>query len=408
MKAASAERVDQPKSTRETVAFLLDYAPKNWCSREDYHVRLCEALSAAGVRSVLVFAKQLPDELARALQQKGVHTATIDYGKGVFHYYRELGKLVRKYSVTAVHICYFDYFSAIAWMAHRHGVRTIIYEAVNSGFFSARSWKKALLNLRTQLMTKPLTRVIAISDFVKRQLVDSGVSSEKIDVRHLGVDNKRCSPAPDARQALAKDYLIDKDEVVVSTVSFLNPFKNPHTIVEACGLLASEGVRFRLFVAGEGPLRTELESLSRRIGIAGRVHWLGHVGDPGRLLQGSDIFALASVGEAFGLVLTEAMACGLPVVATQSGGIVEIVEDGETGFLVSALNSEAFAAALRRLIEDAHLREDMGDRGRARVAEMFTVNRVVSRTMEIYKSMNLVRGDSSTQENCSWEEGSSS
>lgn len=375
----------------ETIAFLLDYAPQTWCSREDYHVRLTQALKAKGVRSLLVFAKELPEELALLFREKGIEYAAIDYGKGFRHYFSELGKVIRKYSVSAVHICYFDYFSAIAWMARLHGVQTIVYEAVNSGTVKSRSWKRFLLHLRTRIMTKPLTRVIAISDYVRLQLIASGLDAEKIDVRHLGVDHRRFVPEPEARTDLLNEFGIGSDEVILTTVSFLNPFKNPQTIIEACGRLAEQGLRFRLFVAGDGVLRHDLETLSRELGIKDRVKWLGHFADPSRLLQGSDIFVLASVGEAFGLVLPEAMACGLPVVATRSGGIVEIVEDQITGLLVEPLDSEALARALRRLIEDDELRRTLGTHGLKRVADEFTVDAVVANTIKIYESMTLTR-----------------
>ena len=308
----------------ETIAFLLDYAPKNWCSREDYHAGLCEALSERGVRSVLVFAKELPPDVAAVFRERGIEYATIDYSKGTAHYYRELGNLFREYSVKAVHICYFDYFSLIAWMARLHGVKTIVYEAVNSGSLTARSWKKSLLQLRNRVMTKPLTRTIAISDFVKEQLIAGGLPADQIDVRYLGIDNQRFVPAANTRGQFREQFGIGSDKPVVTTVSFLNPFKNPQTIIQACGLLARRGVSFRLFVAGDGVLRQELESLTHKLKITDRVHWLGHVADPRALLQESDIFTLASTGEAFGLVLPEAMACGLPVVATRSGGALTL------------------------------------------------------------------------------------
>lgn len=379
----------------QTIAFLLDYAPQNWCSREDYHVGLCRELSARGARPLLVFAKELPADLATRFRELGIEWSTIDYGKGVAHYYRELGQLIRSHSVTAVHICYFDYFSTIAWLARLHGVKTIVYEAVNSGSFTARSWKKLLLRLRTAVMTRPLTRVIAISDFVKLQLEEGGLAAERIDVRYLGVDHRRFIPDAGAQRRLREQFAISPDEIVVTTVSFLNPFKNPHVIIEAGGLLAREGIPFRLFVAGDGVLRNDLENLTRARGIADRVHWLGHVGEPRELLQGSDIFALASTGEAFGLVLTEAMACGLPVVATRSGGIVEIVEDSVTGLLVPPLNPEALAAALKQIIQNPELRKTMGARGQRRVAGRFTMDDVVANTMRIYETINFLSRSSS-------------
>lgn len=376
--------------TNETIAFLLDYAPKNWCSREDYHAGLCEALSERGVRSVLVFAKELPAGVAAVFRERGIEYSTIDYSKGVAHYYRELGNLVREYSVTAVHICYFDYFSLIAWIARLHGVKTIIYEAVNSGSLTARSWKKFLLHLRNRVMTKPLTRTIAISDFVKQQLIAGGLPAGQIDVRYLGIDDRRFVPVENRRGKFREQFAVGSDEPVVTTISFLNPFKNPQTIIEACSLLARRGVSFRLFVAGDGILRQELESLTHQRDIADRVHWLGHVDDPRALLQESDIFTLASTGEAFGLVLPEAMACGLPVVATRSGGIVEIVDDGKTGLLVPPLNPEALADALQQLIQDAAARRKMGEAGRSRVAKKFTIETVVAGTLKIYESLSML------------------
>jgi glycosyltransferase involved in cell wall biosynthesis len=387
---ASDESAIQTGAPAETIAFLLDYAPQNWCSREDYHAGLCQELSARGLRSLLVFAKEIPLDVATIFREKGIEYFTIDYSKGFSHYHRELGKLIREHSITAVHICYFDYFSAIAWMARIHGVKTIIYEAVNSGAFTARSWKKFLLQLRTAVMTRPLTRVIAISDFVKLQLIASGIPAEKIDVRYLGIDHDRFVPDTEAARRLRSQFAIDSDEVILTTVSFLNPFKNPHVIIKACGLMARQKIPFRLFVAGDGPLRQELELLSRTLDIADRVHWLGHVADPRELLQGSDIFTLASTGEAFGLVLTEAMACGLPVVATRSGGIVEIVEDQVTGLLVPPHNHEALAGAFKQLIQNPELKRTMGEKGRSRAAEMFTIDVVVANTLRIYESMSLM------------------
>ena len=388
---ALSDRDTAHPSSRKTIAFLLDYAPQNWCSREDYHASLCEALSARGVRSVLVFAKELPPDVAATFRERGIEYSTIDYSKGTVHYYRELGKLIREYSVTTVHICYFDYFSFIAWMARLHGVKTIIYEAVNSGSLTARSWKKSLLQLRNRVMTKPLTRTIAISDFVKEQLIAGGLAAEQVDVRYLGIDHQRFVPAANKRGPFRDQFEIAPDEPVVTTISFLNPFKNPQTIIQACGLLARRGVSFRLFVAGDGALRKELEDLAHKLDITDRVHWLGHVDDPRALLQESDIFTLASTGEAFGLVLPEAMACGLPVVATRSGGIVEIVDDQVTGLLVPPLNPEALADALQQLIQDAEARTKMGSRGRSRVAKMFTIETVVTNTLKTYESTSNLK-----------------
>jgi len=408
MHAPTEGQSRQSTASRETIAFLLDYSPTNWCSREDYHVGLCQALAAKGVGSVLVFSKALPAELESSFRQKGIESAVIDYqGKGVAYsvaldalaqglprfayYYRELGKLVSKYSVTAVHISYFTYFSVVPWLARLLGVRSIVFEAVNGGVWRARSWKKKLLNLRTRLLTQPVKRVVAISAFVKEQLIQAGVPGNKIVVRHLGVDSKRYTPEPDAKLRLAERYAIRSEEIVLVTVSFLNPIKHTETILEACSLLVERGVRLRLLVAGDGPRRRELEALCQTIGIADRVHWLGHCDDPRQLLQGGDVFALASVGEAFGFVLCEAMACGIPVVATRSGGIVEVVEDGKTGLLVPPLDPGALADSIQQLLENPELRRSIVATGPNRVRAKFTVEATIENTIRMYESLGLIQ-----------------
>jgi glycosyltransferase involved in cell wall biosynthesis len=257
----------------------------------------------------------------------------------------------------------------------------------NSGVFQATSWRKTLLQVRTKLMTSPTIRVIAISQFVKEQLVKGGLAEDKIVVRYLGVDTERFTPDPLARERWGRDLNIRPDEIVLSTVSYLRPFKNPQVLVHACKELAKRKVPARLFVAGDGEMLPVLKELSKQLGVEDRIHWLGNVPDPRSLLQASDIFLLASVGEAFGLVLAEAMACGAPVVGSRSGSLPEVVEDGQTGLLATPLDPKSFADAIERLATDAGLRRKMGSQASKHVRAKFTMGKAVEETMRIYDSL---------------------
>ncbi len=371
----------------ENIAFLLDSAPRNWCSQEDRHLEICKALIARGGRPVLVFSNRVPAEVEDRFRGAGIEVAAISYAQGIFHYAKQLNDLIEKFEITAVHIIFFDYFSAMSWIAKSRRVKYIIYEMQNGGIVKAQSWKRMLLQLRNRLATHPMTKMIAISEFIKEQLLAGGVREDKIVVRHLGIDTTRFTPDPSARRELEEQYGIGPDELILSTVSYLKPIKNPQTIVEACGLLARRNVPTHLFVAGDGEMMEELQALSQRLGIHDRTHWLGLVPDPTRLLQASDLFILATSGEAFGLVLTEAMACGVPVVGSRSGGIPEVVADGETGLLVPPLNPEAFADALEKLWRDTELRMRFREQGIARVNQYFTMERTVENTMLVYESL---------------------
>jgi glycosyltransferase involved in cell wall biosynthesis len=143
----------------------------------------------------------------------------------------------------------------------------------------------------------------------------------------------------------------------------------------------------RLFVGGDGEMLEQLKELSHSLGIADRVHWLGLVTDPLSLLQASDIFLLATVGEAFGLVLAEAMACGVPVVGSRAGAIPEVVEDQKTGLLVESKSAAAMADAIEILARDEAKRNRMGQASIERVHTYFTLEQTVAETRRIYDSL---------------------
>ena len=370
------------------IAFLLDSAPRTWSSQEDRHLAICHALADRGSRPVLVFASELPPSIQQRFADGGVSTATINYSKGPAHYYRELKKLIEKNSIECVHIIFFDYFRAIGWLSKLSGVKSIIYEMQNGGVFKAKSWKRKLIHARNRFMTTPYVRIIAISDFIKGQLVEGGVPQEKIVVRHLGIDTERFRPQPLQREQLIQKYSISPDEVLLSTVSYLRPIKSPEIIVKAMGVLAERKVPVRLFVGGDGEMLEELQQLSESLGVSDRIHWLGLVPDPLDLLQASDLFLLATVGEAFGLVLAESMACGVPVVGSRAGAIPEVVEDGVTGLLVTPRDPVKLADGIEKLVRNKSLCQEMSRAAVARVRDKFTMHRTVLETLRVYESLS--------------------
>lgn len=370
-----------------SVALVLDSAPRTWTSQEDIHLRLCHALRERGARITLVFAEEIRSDLAQRFREAGAAIEVANYSHGRLRFLARLRQIVDQYEISLVHVCFFDYFSAVPWLARLSGAKHILYEQLNSGEMTATSWKKQLLQLRGAVATGPAAKVIAISNFVKNQLIEAGIPSGKIIVRHLGVDIVRFCPDESLRAAWARQYEIRPEEIIVSTVSVLRSFKNPQTIVQACGLLAKRSVPFRLLVAGDGAMLGELQQLAIELGVAERIHWLGYCADPASLLQASDIFVLASTGEAFGLVLAEAMACGVPIVGSESGAIPEIVEDGVTGFLAAPRDEVSFADAIEKLARDKNLRRQLGTNGLARVREKFSLEIDAENTLQIYESL---------------------
>ncbi|HEY6057371.1 MAG TPA: glycosyltransferase family 4 protein, partial [Candidatus Limnocylindrales bacterium] len=140
-----------------------------------------------------------------------------------------------------------------------------------------------------------------------------------------------------------------------------------------------------LLVAGDGPLRRELEQLAVGLGVADRVRFLGHVDDVAGLLDRGDLFALTSLNEGLPLVVVEAMVAGLPVVASRVGGTPEAVVDGETGLLVDPGDVLATRAAIRRLLDDPDLARRMGRRGQEVARERFSPAALVEGVLRVYE-----------------------
>jgi hypothetical protein len=147
-----------------------------------------------------------------------------------------------------------------------------------------------------------------------------------------------------------------------------------------------------LKVAGDGPLRAELESLTQELGLSERVMFLGYQNDMVAFLKEIDIFVLSSHYEGFGLVLVEAMAAGLPVVATDVGGVREVLVDGKTGIVVPSGSEEELAMGIDYFIRHPHLAYRYGQDGRQHAMDKFSRQQMIKRHIEMYRKSPKVEG----------------
>jgi glycosyltransferase involved in cell wall biosynthesis len=218
-----------------------------------------------------------------------------------------------------------------------------------------------------------------VADFVVQ---DVGIPRHKILVIPNGIDLRDFEHLPGKHQARAMLGL-SSDRMLVGTVARLNSVKRLDVLLQAMGSLL--GVY--AVIVGDGSERAPLEAISERSGLAGRVHFAGQQDEVQTWLAALDVFVLSSDWEGMPNALLEAMAAGLPVVATAVGGTPEVVVDGVTGLLVPPRDPVALAEAITRLLHDPDLRRQMGQAGRERVKERFTVERMVSRTEALYREL---------------------
>jgi len=212
------------------------------------------------------------------------------------------------------------------------------------------------------------SRVVTVSDALGRVYREL----DPVTV-HNGIELERFAHEPAPRNGPAQPP-------TVVTVSVRRPAKGIEVLLEAARDV--DGARF--LIIGDGPMRAEWTGLATRLGLGDRICWAGHRRDIGELLAGCDLFVHPSLDDAFPTVLLEAMAAGLPVVASDVGGIPEIVEDGVTGRLVPPGDAGRLAAAINELI--AHP-GSMGDAGRARVRRDLTTEAWIARLDRVYREV---------------------
>lgn len=216
-------------------------------------------------------------------------------------------------------------------------------------------------------------RVVAVGRSVKDALVtNEGIMPSRIDVIPNGIDTDRFVASAETRAEVRAELGIAPSDYLVLMVARLDPIKDHATAIRACAKAAAAVPGLKLVLVGDGPERSNIETLIRDGNLGDRVRLLGTRHDVPRLLTGADTLLLTSVSEGIPLTVIEAMATGLPVVSTDVGSVADVVTHGGSGFLAPARDEAALANHLATLGGTPLLRIAMGDRGRARAVAEFS------------------------------------
>ena len=227
-------------------------------------------------------------------------------------------------------------------------------------------------------------RITTPSQFVRQILLDRGVPPEHVAVVYPAVE----LPPLTGTSTLRQELTLAPNDIVVGCVAVMRLMKGHRELINAMKPLIAERPNLHLVLVGGGsPVFEEVQEFVKSEGLSRRVHMLGMRNDVPNLLEGFDIFALATRQEASGTVFVEAGAAGLPVVGTRVDGVPEMLKDGESGILVPLDDIPALTSALRRLIEDPGLRQRMGQAGLdfCRNSGHFSLEAMVERTESVYR-----------------------
>ena len=227
---------------------------------------------------------------------------------------------------------------------------------------------------------------VCASDAIRTMLFGDGVPREKAVTVHEGIDLARVKAAPVAE--LHKELWLPHDAPLVGNVAALVPHKGQRYLIDAATRLLPAQPDTRVVIAGEGELHQALAHQIKHHHLEKHVILAGFRPDILSVHKAFDVFVMSSVTEGLGTSLLDAMACARPVVATNVGGIPEVVADGETGFLVPPRDAAALATAIVRLLDDRSLRDRMGAAGLARVQSRFTAEHMVNNTLAVYRRVS--------------------
>jgi glycosyltransferase involved in cell wall biosynthesis len=222
-------------------------------------------------------------------------------------------------------------------------------------------------------LSKLVDRFVCVSEEVAALSRQQGIAGPRLGTILNGIDLSRFGfGGPDPAGP-------------VVTVARLSPEKDVANLVRATALAAQQASELRVEVAGGGPCMQDLKQLAADEGVAERITFLGEVRDVPALLGRARIFVLPSRSEGIPLTALEAMACGIPVVATRVGGLPEVVDDGVTGMLVPSADPGALAEAIVEIWNDPGRGEKLGRAGRRRAEELFDVRRMVAQYEALYQ-----------------------
>ena len=347
-----------------------------------YMVNLARHLKSGGQDVTVVSGG---GNLTEKLEQEGIAHVTLDirtkseFGIKVWKALPELKRIVAEGGYDLIHAQ-----TRVAQVLAALVQRSVGVPFVSTchGFFKSRRIGRRLFPCWGEL-------VIAISRSVGSHLAeDFGVPEERIRMIYNGIelDKYRSSGTVTGKSVLKKTIGMEDEVFTVGTVGRLSPVKGHVYLIDAFREVTREHPQMQLLVVGEGPDEKMLKEKVRKAGIADKVFFApGNDASLEEYFSVMDVFCLASTSEGLGFSLMEAMAAGRPCIASNVGGLAELIVNSEDGLLVPARDASALGGAIYNLFSDGNLRQRLSEKARDKAFKSFSIEDSVRKTLEVYE-----------------------
>jgi len=267
-----------------------------------------------------------------------------------------------------------------AYAAYLANVPVVIsWEAVTGPFAFHHYWSY-------KLAARKIDRIVAVSEDIRKRVIrERNLAADKVVTIHYGVDLKKF--APEDQMLKKTDIGVVEEHTVLGTVARFDYPKGHKHLIAAAPAIIKQYPNVRFVFVGDGPLRQDVEQQIKQLGLEEYFVLLGFRRDVKQLLGLFDLFILPSLSEGLPNAVLEAMACSNPVVASAVNGVVEVVMDGETGFLIPPGNPERIAEAVVAMLKSPEQMRQMGIKGRERVATAFSVEQQIGKFVALYETL---------------------
>ncbi|MCB0032089.1 MAG: glycosyltransferase family 4 protein [Anaerolineales bacterium] len=352
---------------------------------ETMNYRAWGALTARGHQvDIVILDDDANAPLAQVYAAAGANVLSLDgRHRTIRALYQEIRGLLRRRPYDIVHLFGLRVNLLSRHLARRHTRAAIISGQRGGAGGRLQAWLE-------WLMQGPVDLYLANSLAGERWLHEAAaLPRDRTTTIHSGLDPTPFLNADGAD--LRAEMGVPPDRPVILHVAHLRPIKDHPTLLRACARLCEEGVGFELWLVGYGPEEARLQALAAELGLADHCRFLGRREDIPALLAAADIAVLCSRQEGLPGALMEAMAAGRPIVATDVGGVPELVLPEETGLLVPPGDPAALAVALRRLLADPALRQTLGDAAQTRLLSHFQLDAKIEALEAVYHRLAQTR-----------------
>jgi glycosyltransferase involved in cell wall biosynthesis len=297
-------------------------------------------------------------------------------------------KLLKREKPPIVHTHTYKAGVLGCWAAKMAGVPIIIHTPHGHIFFGHFSPLVTGFFMMIERLTAAIVdRMVALTAGERRDYIACSVANpEKMVTIHSGVNIDRFMKLKVNIEGKKRSLGLNTEFPVVGTVGWLLPIKGPIYLLRAMAEVWQNHPDIHLVYVGKGDLEEDVKREASRTGVSDKVKFLGWRDDIPEIMQILDVFVLPSLNEGMGRVLLEAMASGKPIVASNVGGIPDLVKDGQNGFLVRPGDVNGLSLAIKKLIEDKELRVKMGAKGRT-MAQSYGVEEMIRKIDDLYTAL---------------------